>query len=128
MTEPIDVLSSALTFLPDGSVQAGPPRMTTGSGGWQAAAFHVETDEDVHSDHWEVHPASEEAVLCLGGGGLRIYFRPEEPGGEEEMVALPAGSAVIVPRGRWHRLELDGPSDVMSIGLRDGSRQERVAP
>ncbi|GAA2234410.1 hypothetical protein GCM10010430_13920 [Kitasatospora cystarginea] len=45
--------------------------------------------------------------------------------GAEEMVRLPAGSAVIVPRGRWHRLELDGPSDLMSITLRDGTRLER---
>jgi hypothetical protein len=36
-----------------------------------------------------------------------------------------AGTAVIVPRGRWHRLELDAPSDLMSITLRHGTRPER---
>ncbi|MDL4819490.1 cupin [Actinomadura opuntiae] len=124
MTQPIDMFALALNFYPDGAVNSAERRMTTDDGGWQVAAFHVETDADVHSDHWEVHPAAEEAVCCLAGGGFRMYFRPEEPGGEEEMVRLPAGSAVIVPRGRWHRLELDGPSDIMSITLRRGSRQE----
>ncbi|GGQ41572.1 mannose-6-phosphate isomerase-like protein (cupin superfamily) [Actinomadura coerulea] len=121
---PIDMFASALVLHPDGAVRAAERRMTSGDGGWQIAAFHAETDEDVHADHWEVHPAAEEAVCCLSGG-LRICFRPEEPGGEEEMVRLPAGTAVVVPRGRWHRLELDAPSDVMSVTLRQGSRLER---
>ncbi|MEV4006211.1 cupin [Actinomadura sp. NPDC049753] len=121
---PIDMFASALTFHPDGAVRPAERRMTSDDGGWQIAAFRVETDEDVHADQWEVHPAAEEAVCCLSGG-LRIYFRPERPGGEEEMVRLPAGTAVVVPRGRWHRLELDAPSDVMSVTLRQGSRLER---
>lgn len=122
----VDMFASAINFHPDGAVVPAERRMTTDSGGWQVAAFHVETDADVHSDHWEVHPAAEEAVCCLSGG-LRLYFRPTEPGGEEEGVTLAPGTAVIVPRGRWHRLELDGPSDVMSITLRRGSRQEKRA-
>ncbi|WP_141584199.1 cupin domain-containing protein [Actinomadura sp. WMMA1423] len=121
---PIDMFASAITFHPDGAVRAAERRMTGDGGGWQIAAFRVETDEDVHADHWEVHPAAEEAVCCLSGG-LRVYFRPEEPGGEEEMVRLTAGAAVVVPRGRWHRLELDGPSDVMSVTLRHGTRLEK---
>ncbi|GGV08716.1 hypothetical protein GCM10010182_30270 [Actinomadura cremea] len=122
----VDMFASAINFYPGGAVEPAERRMTTDSGGWQVAAFHVETDADVHSDHWEVHPAAEEAVCCLSGG-LRLYFRPTEPGGEEEGVALTPGTAVIVPRGRWHRLELDEPSDVMSITLRRGSRQEKRA-
>lgn len=121
---PIDMFASALTFRPGGAVRAAERRMTGDDGDWQIAAFHVETDEDVHADHWEMHPAAEEAVCCLSGG-LRIYLRPEEPGGEEEMVRLPAGTAAVVPRGRWHRLELDAPSDVMSVTLRGGTRLER---
>lgn len=123
---PIDIFASALTFHPDGAVRAAERRMTSDDGGWQIAAFHVETDEDVHADHWEAHPAAEEAVCCLSGA-LRIYFRAEEPGGEEEMVPLPAGTAVVVPRGRWHRLELDAPSDIMSVTLRRGTRHEKRA-
>lgn len=70
-----------------------------------------------------MHPEAEEAVCCLTGG-VRVYFRPTAPGDSEEMVRLPAGTAAIVPRGRWHRLELDAPSDLMAITLRSGTRLE----
>ncbi|MFE9803204.1 cupin [Streptomyces goshikiensis] len=126
MTTPvIDLFASALQFRPDGDVRVSERRMTSSdSGAWQIATFHVETDAEVHADHWEMHPEAEEAVCCLTGG-VRLYFRPTTPGGAEDMVRLSAGTAVIVPRGRWHRLELNAPSDLMSITLRHGTRLER---
>ncbi|MFV5997239.1 cupin domain-containing protein [Streptomyces sp. NPDC056231] len=126
MTTPlIDLFASALQFRPDGDVQAAERQMTSSdSNAWQIATFHVETDADVHADHWQMHTEAEEAVCCLSGG-VRLYFRPTTPGGAEDMVQLQAGTAVIVPRGRWHRLELDAPSDLMSITLRHGTRLER---
>ncbi|GAA2340302.1 cupin [Streptomyces cuspidosporus] len=124
---PIDLFASALHIHPDGVVQAAERRMTSSdSGAWQIATFRVEADADVHADHWEMHPEAEEAVCCLTGG-VRLYFRPTGPGGTEQMVPLQAGTAVIVPRGRWHRLELDTPSDLMSITLRHGTRLEKRA-
>ncbi|MFD5450024.1 cupin [Streptomyces sp. NPDC127100] len=124
-TTTVDLFASALHFHPDGDVRAAERRMTSsGSGAWQIATFHVETDADVHADHWEMHSEAEEAVCCLTGG-VRLYFRPDTPGGVEDMVRLRAGTAAIVPRGRWHRLELDAPSDLMSITLRDGTRLEK---
>ncbi|AIV32128.1 cupin [Streptomyces sp. CCM_MD2014] len=124
-TTPVDLFASALHFHPDGDVRAVERQMTSSSSGaWQIATFHVETNADVHADHWEMHPEAEEAVCCLIGG-IRLYFRPDAPGGTEDMVQLQAGAAVIVPRGRWHRLELDAPSDLMSITLRHGTRLER---
>ncbi|WP_189980258.1 cupin domain-containing protein [Streptomyces capoamus] len=121
---PIDLFASALHIHPDGDVRAGERRMTSSdSGGWQLATFHVETDVDVHADHWEMHPQADEAVCCLTGG-VRLYLRPVRPDDTEDMVTLQPGTAVIVPRGRWHRLELDAPSDLMSITLRHGTRLE----
>lgn len=70
-----------------------------------------------------MHPEAEEAVCCLTGG-VRLYLRAAGPDEPPEAVQLPAGTAVIVPRGRWHRLELDAPSDLMSITLRHGTRLE----
>ncbi|MFE7315934.1 cupin domain-containing protein [Streptomyces sp. NPDC057555] len=123
--DPIDLFASALHIHPDGQVRAAERRMASGDrGAWQIATFHVETDADVHADHWEMHPEAEETVCCLAGG-VRLYFRPAGPEDAEEMVRLPAGTAVIVPRGRWHRLELDAPSDLMSIARRHGTRLER---
>ncbi|MET9774658.1 cupin [Streptomyces sp. NPDC006367] len=122
---PIDLFASALHIHPDGDVKAAERRMTSSdSGAWQIATFHVKTDADVHTDHWEMHPEAEEAVCCLTGG-VRLYFRAAGPSGDEDMVQLQAGTAVIVPRGRWHRLELDAPSDLMSITLRHGTRLEK---
>ncbi|MFI7391182.1 MULTISPECIES: cupin domain-containing protein [Streptomyces] len=124
-TTTVDLFASALHFHPDGDVRATERQMTSnGSGAWQIATFHVETDADVHADHWEMHPEAEEAVCCLAGG-VRLHFRPNGPGEAEEMVQLQEGTAVIVPRGRWHRLELDAPSDLMSITLRNGTRLEK---
>ncbi|MGK8485823.1 cupin [Nocardia asiatica] len=123
---PIDLFSRAVHFGGDGRVAAGERRMSTGDGGWQLATFHVESDADVHADLWEVHPGGDEAVCCLRGA-LRLYLRPERPGGDETMVRLTSGTAFVVPRNRWHRIELDEPSDIMSVGLRHDTRQEQVA-
>ncbi|WP_227998479.1 cupin domain-containing protein [Nocardia australiensis] len=119
----IDMFATGLHFLPDGEVRPGERRMATDLGGWQLATFHVETDADVHSDEWEVHPAAEEAVCCLSGA-LRLYLRPEHPDDPETMVRLTSGTSVVIPRGRWHRIELDQPSDIMSVGLRRDTRRE----
>ncbi|MFL9680694.1 MULTISPECIES: cupin domain-containing protein [Streptomyces] len=124
-TTVVDLFASALHFHPDGDVRAVERQMTSStSRTWQIATFHVKTDADVHADHWEMHPEAEEAVCCLTGG-VRLYFRPDTPGGTEDMVRLHAGTAVVVPRGRWHRLEIDTPSDLMSITLRHGTRLEQ---
>ncbi|MBD0742753.1 cupin domain-containing protein [Streptomyces sp. CBMA152] len=127
-SSPFDLFASALHIHPDGGdLRVAERRMTSSeSGAWQIATFHVETDTDVHADHWEMHPEADEAVCCLTGG-VRLYLRPTTPGGAEDVVRLRAGNAVIVPRGRWHRLELDAPSDLMSITLRHGTRLERHA-
>jgi mannose-6-phosphate isomerase-like protein (cupin superfamily) len=122
---PVDLFVSALHIHRDGDVEAAERRMTSSdSGAWQIATFHVETDADVHADHWEMHPEADEVVCCLTGG-VRIHFRATGPDGAEHMVRLQAGTAVIVPRGRWHRMELDAPSDLMSITRRNGTRLER---
>lgn len=122
-----DLFTTMLSFEPDGGVRPGERSFTGGyDAGWQAAAFHAETDAQVHADHWEMHPEADEAVCCLSGG-LRVYFRNADgEDGPEEMTRLPAGSAVIVPRGRWHRLELEAPSDLLSITPRRGTRLEEV--
>ncbi|GAB2618153.1 hypothetical protein GCM10027168_58090 [Streptomyces capparidis] len=120
---PIDMFASAIRLHGDGTVLAEERRMTGDLDGWTVAAFHVETDEDVHADHWEMHPDADEAV-CVLSGGARLTLRAD---GDcpERSVALAAGQAVIVPRGRWHRVELAGPSDLMSLTLRNGTRLER---
>jgi oxalate decarboxylase/phosphoglucose isomerase-like protein (cupin superfamily) len=122
---PVDLFASALHIHPGGDVRVAGPRTTNGDTDvWHVGTFHVETDADVHADHWEMHPEADEVVCCLSGG-FRLYLHPLAPGDPEDMLRLGAGTAAIVPRGRRHRLELDAPSDLMSITLRDGTRLEK---
>ncbi|MFE6779901.1 cupin domain-containing protein [Streptomyces sp. NPDC057702] len=124
---PIDLFATFVQLDQGGRARAKEPEFDHAGEGWQVMTFHAATDADVHGDHWEVHPHAEEVVSCLAGG-IRLYFRPERAGEPEEEVALPAGSAVIVPRGRWHRIALDAPSDLMSVTVPRGSRLEPRAP
>lgn len=124
IVNPIDMFALGINLNDDGTVLPGPRRMSGDSDGWTVATFHVETDEDVHGDHWEMHPEADEAV-CVLNGGARLYLRPEDEQEPREPVTLTSGTAFVVPRGRWHRLELDGPSDLMSITLRRGTRLEK---
>lgn len=125
-TTPIDLFDRALRFYPDGRVHESDHRMTTGADSWQLAVFHAETNADLHADYWECHPSSEEAVYCVSGA-LHIYLRPEQADEAETEIRLTAGTAFVIPRDRWHRLELDQPSDLMSVGLREGTTREPVA-
>ncbi|MDL4771940.1 cupin [Actinomadura xylanilytica] len=121
---PIDLFASAVHLHQDGQVRAKKRTVDSEPDGWQLVAFHAKSDADVHADHWEVHPEAEEIVSCLIGK-IRLCLRPERPGEAEEEIRLPAGTAAIVPRGRWHRIELDVPSSVMAVTLPRGSRLEK---
>lgn len=121
---PIDLFASFIRLDQGGQVRAAQPVFDPERDGWQLMTFHVETDADVHADHWEVHSDADEVVSCLTGG-IRLYLRPEQPGEEAEEIKLAAGTAAIVPRGRWHRLAPDGPSDIMSVTRPRGSRLEK---
>jgi mannose-6-phosphate isomerase-like protein (cupin superfamily) len=123
---PIDLFSSFIHLDHSGQVRPEQPVFDSERDGWQLMTFHVETDADVHGDYWEIHTEADELVSCLTGG-IRLYFRPEQPEGKEEEIRLAAGTATIVPRGRWHRIALDGPSDIMSVTLPRGSRLQRRA-
>ncbi len=120
---PIDLRTRAIRLRADGTVHDEEFRGGGDGDGWQMAAFHGETDADVHADHWEVHPAAGEAVCCLSGV-MRVILRPEHPGEPEESVRLTTGTCFVVPRGRWHRIELDAPTDLLSVTLPDGTRVE----
>lgn len=114
---PIDLFASSLHLLQGGEIHAG--ERDSDQDGWQLTAFHAKTG----ASQWEMHPEADEVVSCLIGK-IRLYLRAEGPGEEEEEIRLLAGTAAIVPRGRWHRIELDIPSNIMAITLPRGSRLE----
>ncbi|XVQ06246.1 cupin [Spirillospora sp. CA-255316] len=121
---PIDLFASLVHLHQGGGIHAEPQVLDSERDGWRLRAFHAKTDADVHADHWEVHPEAEEVVSCLIGK-IRLYLRPERPGQQEEEIRLAAGTAAIVPRGRWHRIELDVPSNILAVTLPRGSRLEK---
>ncbi|MFF6886057.1 cupin [Streptomyces sp. NPDC012421] len=122
----IDLFGSLLHLHPSGRMRVEQPATDTEleREGWLFMVAHAETDDDVHGDHWEIHTEADEFVACLTGG-IRVILRPEEAGDDEEVVELGAGAGTIVPRGRWHRLALDAPSDMMAVTLPRGTREER---
>ncbi|MEU6586889.1 cupin [Nocardia sp. NPDC046763] len=121
---PIDLFARGVRMLTDGRVFDEPRRMSGDVEGWTMAVFHLESAADAHADHWEIHPSGEELVAVLTGG-IRMYLRPETPGADEDSITLGPGQACIVPQNRWHRIELDEPTDMMSVSLRHGSLLER---
>jgi mannose-6-phosphate isomerase-like protein (cupin superfamily) len=124
---PIQLSASSLRLRRGGGIRAERDAQGSASDDWRLTVFHAKTAEDVHSDHWEVHPDADEVVSCLIGK-IRLCLRaePAEAAGRgAEEVRLPAGTAAIVPRGRWHRIELDVPSSIMTVTVPRGSRLEQ---
>ena len=122
----IDLFTSQLDFELPGTIRADQRRMATDDTDWRLAMFHAETNEEVHADHWERHTHGDEAVCCLRGG-MRLYLRATRPGAPDDVIPLLPGRAAIVPRGRWHRFELDEPSDLMAVTIPRGTQHERRA-
>jgi mannose-6-phosphate isomerase-like protein (cupin superfamily) len=95
---------------------------TGGESLWTVGAFHAESDRSVHADHWERHPQGHEVLVVLSGA-LGVHLRDEGP---EPVVTLTAGQSFIVPPGRWHRLAVEEPGDLISITPRTGTEHERA--
>ncbi|MFI9592672.1 cupin [Nonomuraea sp. NPDC052265] len=126
---PFELFASSIRLDQGGGIHAAGRHTDPGQDGWQLTAFQAKTDDDVHADHWEIHPEAERVVSCLIGK-IRLHLRPQEPGEQEDEeieIRLTAGRAAIVPRGRWHRIRLDIPSVVMTVTLPRGSRLEKLA-
>ncbi|MCV7282005.1 cupin domain-containing protein [Mycolicibacterium flavescens] len=123
MTTPIDLFTAAVRLLPEGGARPAPRTFDAEHASWQLMAFHADTDADMHADHWEMHPGDDEVVACLSGG-VRLCLRGESDG-EDQEISVPAGAAVIVPRGRWHCFELDSPSDILALTVPRGTRLEQ---
>lgn len=91
--------------------------------GWTVSARRVHTDSDVHADHWETHTADE--LVCCLSGAFRVFLRGDRTGADDP-VAVTAGTATVIPRGRWHRLELDEPSEILAFTAVPGARLAKL--
>jgi hypothetical protein len=107
-------------------VQPTDRRPTVGDEDWSLGLCHAETNGDVHSDYWERHPRGEEAVCCIRGA-VTLILRPSETDETSDtVIQLLPGQGVIVPRGRWHRLKVDEPTDLVAITFPAGTQLEKV--
>lgn len=64
--------------------------------GGQLAVFRAHGDG---AGPWEMHPDTDELLFALEGSVMIELF--DRTGNQR--VPLPAGSLLVVPRGRWHR-------------------------
>ncbi|MGD1878148.1 MAG: cupin domain-containing protein [Kiloniellaceae bacterium] len=69
--------------------------------------------------HWEVHPAGEEILLLLSGKMTVVL-----EGDPDEAFALQPGEAFVVPRGRWHRLTVTEPGELVFMTEGDGTEHK----
>lgn len=91
---------------------------------WTVAAIHADGDRALHSDVWERHPTGQE-VLCALSGAFHVHLR-DHGDGREPAATLRPGEAFIVPAGRWHRLTVAEPGDLLAITPRAETQHERA--
>ena len=116
-------LFKTLIHLRAGGVAHPTDRREARAGGenlWTVGAFHAEDDRAVHSHVWERHPDGHEVLVVLSGA-LRVHLRDEGL-----VTTLTAGRSFVVPPGRWHRLTVEEPGDLLSITPRAGTEHERA--
>jgi mannose-6-phosphate isomerase-like protein (cupin superfamily) len=82
-------------------------------------AFDVARGE---GDHSEMHPAGDEILICIAGV-IEIVI-------DDEVVALGAGDACVVPRGTWHRIRSARGGRMISLTPGEGtlSRERNAVP
>ncbi len=63
-------------------------------------------------DSWEMHPAGEEAVICMAGN---IVLHQELADGSTAMMTLQPGDYAVNPAGCWHTADIVDEATVLFI-------------
>jgi mannose-6-phosphate isomerase-like protein (cupin superfamily) len=119
-----ELSQAAIQLRDDGTAEPSTSRGVTDPGAWTVASFHADTDRALHSDVWECHRSGHELLSVLSGA-VNVHLR-DEGDGDEAVVTLTPREALIVPVGRWHRLTVEEPADLLVITPRAGTRHERM--
>jgi hypothetical protein len=74
---PVNLFASEIRLRQGGQVHAEQRTFDSEQDDWRLTAFHMETDAEVHADHWEAHDA-EEDISCLTCTAGRSGARREQ--------------------------------------------------
>ena len=119
-------VTATYVHLPDGGaatpVQCTPEFWRELASGERSYGGRVMTAHHVSSDmaHWEMHPAGEELLVSVGAT-VKAVFQCDD---DEETVALSPGMACIVPRGTWHRIQVEVPGVLVFITHGQGTEHK----
>ncbi|WP_182357977.1 cupin domain-containing protein [Tomitella gaofuii] len=116
-SKPLDLHSEMIRLRPGGGAVVAPrEHMADGAAAGEriVAAFRAEDDSAVHPDVWERHPDGEE-VLYVRSGAVRVHLHSGDGADSENSSTVASGEAFVVPRGRWHRLSVVEPADLVTI-------------
>ncbi len=91
----------------------GAARVARG-GGWLVVKMRMETTPP----HWEMHPAGDEILLVVSGA-LDVHIEEEDG---VRIVEAGAGTACLVPRGRWHRAHVGEPAELVAMTYGEGTQ------
>lgn len=70
-------------------------------------------------ESWEMHPAGDEVVLCLGG---RMTLHQELADGTRTSVTIGANDYAINPPGAWHTADIEGEVTALFITAGAGTQ------
>jgi len=74
--------------------------------GWLTMVLPMSGD----TAHWEMHPEGEELLLAQSGAFIVVM---ETPQGERRVRLDRKTPAYVMPRGTWHRFEVEQPGDIL---------------
>ena len=123
MTAVVDLFEHGVQILTDGSVDPSPADPST-SAGQDDGVIQVEPPPGVgatfggarlseSSRHaGERHPDGDELVYLVRGQAS-VSLETDDAG--PEVYELRPGEVLVVPRGRWHRLLIDAPSELLFL-------------
>jgi mannose-6-phosphate isomerase-like protein (cupin superfamily) len=108
--DPIDLLNSTLTLDRGGKARVlenrpGPPKRIDGL----TIGAPLMTGPDPHDG--EMHPDGDE-LLFLVSGKVTVVVEDQTP---PRRVELAPGQAIVVPRGVWHKVLIDEPSQIVHV-------------
>ncbi|MGW0663613.1 hypothetical protein [Streptodolium elevatio] len=120
-------LFGTVTCLDDnGTIRSFPPFAADSSeDGWTFNMVRAVNGRDFREHFWEMHPTSDKFV-AVASGSVNLHLRAHD-GHPRRTFPLGPGTAVTVPAGRWHLLEVAEPSSVLTLARPTGTLLEPVA-